>query len=1294
MADGNLVFNTKIDDTGVDKGTDKISSKMVDLKYKISATEREVARLTKDLEKLGSTKIKSKAVEDLERKVVKAKEKVNSLYSEADKIGNAKQAEFESMGFDPNTKHFDDVLARDKDWQKIQQQISDAEVELSKYERELKNVQATENGISGKDTAEYAEKKNKIADLNDKLNVYKAKLNEIQSEETQTSKKTANLKEHFNKLGKTLKTVASRLKKAFSKTIAGHTKKTNTQMNALQKSLNRIKQAFAGMLLYKVMEGVLKSIKEGIDNLAKSCPTVNKNLSAFISSLAYLKNSLASAFAPIINIVTPILSGFMDTLSAVTNKVGHFIATLTGQSTYTKAIKVQKDYAESLDESAKATENLENTTNNLASFDELNVMQQDNSNNSNEESAENLFQSVPTVFNSFAERLKQAFSKGDFNTIGQLVADKLNTAMSNIKWTKIRTTAKKWAGNIASFLNGAINKLDWFLTGTTIGNGIMTAVDFAYKFFTNFDFVNLGTGLANSINGVIQSIDWKLIGKTISNGFTGAFSLISTVLKDINWEQLGKDIADFLTNIDWWGILEKAGEAMWNALTGLLGFFSGMSGKSKVVDTLGKLAENFKELVKVTWSKLKTACNTVLKPLAEFFIDKVVPVVLEALAGALKLFSDIIKKIKPKTLEAIASAIIGIGTAIITLKTVNKVVPNVKKVVSVIKTLSTTLKTFVISHPILAIVSAITALGVACATYAGLEWKNSSLGQACERLDNLSSNLKESTQGVRDAIDTADSELSSLSNGFSTVDDLQSRLEELVNKGTLTESEKAELDTVADLLGERVPAFKDAWDDIEYEDNEGTSIITGNKVAIIKKVDDVISAYKKQAAAEALSNQLLTLYDEGGNLETALNDAKNILSTAQSTLETELNKILGGSVSLDEYYKIKNDENYRKNKALELDMDVEDLRLFLLDPMKKYEKAVKQAEMQVYSAETALSDLTDKQNDFFAMQNVLNGSYSNLSAVLDVYNRNMIDEQDIQDNLKMSAGELAKTVSKSESGISQSTSEAFLQMKRVLSSSKIDWDLYGDDVAFSANGIQYTLYDLKKMSADEFNKMSKNFNTNDWTTWGTETQNVGNLVSDVYNTMSYIAEETTSKTEKSLARNTKKMKSESKEWEKVSKDSSKEIEEPFTNSFKRIEECCESMWKHIKGILSGELFIYGLDTVFDRIRGFQIGGFQPFAYLPDISSFKIPKLATGAYVPANYGEFLAVLGDNKREAEIIAPESKLEQAIINAMAKAEFGGGDIHNVIYLDSEPIYEGIVKRNNAEIKRRGYSPLAKNH
>ncbi len=47
----------------------------------------------------------------------------------------------------------------------------------------------------------------------------------------------------------------------------------------------------------------------------------------------------------------------------------------------------------------------------------------------------------------------------------------------------------------------------------------------------------------------------------------------------------------------------------------------------------------------------------------------------------------------------------------------------------------------------------------------------------------------------------------------------------------------------------------------------------------------------------------------------------------------------------------------------------------------------------------------------------------------------------------------------------------------------------------------------------------------------------------------------------------------------------------------------------------------------------------------------IPKLATGTVIPASYGEFMAILGDNKREPEIVSPVSAMKQAFKEAMAE-------------------------------------------
>ena len=51
------------------------------------------------------------------------------------------------------------------------------------------------------------------------------------------------------------------------------------------------------------------------------------------------------------------------------------------------------------------------------------------------------------------------------------------------------------------------------------------------------------------------------------------------------------------------------------------------------------------------------------------------------------------------------------------------------------------------------------------------------------------------------------------------------------------------------------------------------------------------------------------------------------------------------------------------------------------------------------------------------------------------------------------------------------------------------------------------------------------------------------------------------------------------------------------------------------------------------------------------SNFTLPKLASGTVVPANYGEFSAILGDNRREPEVVSPISTMKQALSEALAE-------------------------------------------
>ena len=103
----------------------------------------------------------------------------------------------------------------------------------------------------------------------------------------------------------------------------------------------------------------------------------------------------------------------------------------------------------------------------------------------------------------------------------------------------------------------------------------------------------------------------------------------------------------------------------------------------------------------------------------------------------------------------------------------------------------------------------------------------------------------------------------------------------------------------------------------------------------------------------------------------------------------------------------------------------------------------------------------------------------------------------------------------------------------------------------------------------------------------------------------------------------------------------------------------------------------------------EIGG-ETFGFnLSMIDIPELPYLAKGTVVPANYGEFLAVLGDNKREAEVVSPLSTIKKAVAEAMA--ENGGAGpkeitIYTYLYPNSAAYHREIINIVNADARNRG--------
>ena len=83
----------------------------------------------------------------------------------------------------------------------------------------------------------------------------------------------------------------------------------------------------------------------------------------------------------------------------------------------------------------------------------------------------------------------------------------------------------------------------------------------------------------------------------------------------------------------------------------------------------------------------------------------------------------------------------------------------------------------------------------------------------------------------------------------------------------------------------------------------------------------------------------------------------------------------------------------------------------------------------------------------------------------------------------------------------------------------------------------------------------------------------------------------------------------------------------------------------------------------------------------------IPRLAQGTVIPPNR-EFLAVLGDNTKEHEIVSPVSTMKQAFMEAMLEmgGNFGGGNTEVVLEVDGREFGRAVVEQGGKENRRIG--------
>ena len=356
------------------------------------------------------------------------------------------------------------------------------------------------------------------------------------------------------------------------KRVGNSTKNTNFDISKGIKFF--LKYALGIRSVYILINKIRRGILEGIKNLAQfneGLNPTNEALSNLKSSLTQLKNTFATAFQPILQVVEPILTRLINGMSTALNTVSMFIARLKGGDTYTKAVKVNQNYAKSL---SKVGQSAKEASKQLAGFYDLNVI----TTRQEEESADalspnNMFEIAPIEANiaSLADTFKEKL---------QPIRDFFN---EEVKPRFFDTLGKGM--EMASTLAGIVSpKLLEFYhrvlvpIGEYAGNTLLEFLDHAGTMFENLQtvFTEKGGKIQNILEAITKTAEflWAYGFKPTLDFITGAFfSLmdnIHIIVGDII--DVFDGLADFLGGVftgDWeraWLGIKKIFFGVWNGI--------------------------------------------------------------------------------------------------------------------------------------------------------------------------------------------------------------------------------------------------------------------------------------------------------------------------------------------------------------------------------------------------------------------------------------------------------------------------------------------------------------------------------------------------------------------------------------------------------------------------------------------------------------------------------------------------------------------------------------------------------
>lgn len=382
-----------------------------------------------------------------------------------------------------------------------------------------------------------------------------------------------------------------------SKALDGQKKQINANKKAHDSFLGSIGKVAKYRLLRSLITGTAKATAEGIKNLYMYSKATGgefaKSMDEAASSALWMKNSLATALAPVLQSLIPILSAVASAVNTVTNAISALLAFFGGKSSYTVAVKTSEEFAKSTKKAGGAAKKADEEFKELlADFDELNVIQQENKNSGGGGGAgaatpnyAGMFEEreLPEWAQKLQEKLKPILDwlNEKLGNVGALVAS-IATALLGWKLGKAILShlpnVLSWLGDILTKSKKAKDSLGNLGKGAKIEMPDLSPLDELANKIKNLDLSPINTALKDlkglDLSNLLQNLDG--LGELASklNALTGGLDLMKQLL------------------------LLLAGFALSKLLQGLtaLDFSSSIKGSGDLKDALNEIKECAKDI--------------------------------------------------------------------------------------------------------------------------------------------------------------------------------------------------------------------------------------------------------------------------------------------------------------------------------------------------------------------------------------------------------------------------------------------------------------------------------------------------------------------------------------------------------------------------------------------------------------------------------------------------------------------------------------------------------------------------